>query len=392
MYLVTNYRDSEELKFKVASDPNVISKLALFAHMLGFGWCGGTRSNLVGNDFEVRKSGDEYLLKGHYDSKDPYADGYWADKRLHIALRNFRITFDPRSFVYGTPQIASLKPLMVSSYLARNDGDEEDTATKTFTYQLTEAVAHTTNFSFTEGFKVAVKWKAEIPFFGGGEASTEFSFGATQGWSDSSTTTEGETDTSTYTGKLPPHTQRLIRLIASRVSSDITYTATARIGFDVEFYNFLRYSGNARADHPQDRPFVTLKFGTDYRDGLDDIADKWKHRGIPGYWDWVDWDWMTQNFGTSVDSTMSFIDAGIGAPTSGKFNDVKGTSVYTSGDDAEPVRQMADMTVRDGVQLLTMAAARGELREQMPPNDQVVPDEFLLQTDEDLGAKVIGIR
>ncbi|WP_051470249.1 aerolysin family beta-barrel pore-forming toxin [Fischerella sp. PCC 9605] len=402
MYQLAGFRDVEDLKWKVASDPNVIRALASFAHMLGFGWCGGTRSQAVGEDFDVRKDGDRYVLQAHYNSSDPYHDGYWADKRLRITLSNFRIGFDPRSFVYGTPVIKDLAPAAIASYLARNESNTEDSVTKTFTFQLSETVTHTTNYSFTEGIKVSVKWGAKIPFFGGGETTTEFSFSATQGWSDSTATNYGQQDTSTYTGKLPARSQRLIRLIANRVSSDITYSAVAQIGFDIEFYGFLRWSGNARSDHPQDRPFVTLSFGNSTYNGLEDIWDKWTHREITGYWGW-DWGWMQQNFGGWLDNTMNFIGGGIGAPTSGKFNDVKGTYVYTSADDPQPIPRsaMAESTpgmtelvavgALEAARMATITATRETLREVSGLNVHIA-DELLLHTDEIPGARVIGIE
>ncbi|WP_251859914.1 aerolysin family beta-barrel pore-forming toxin [Clostridium sp. Marseille-Q2269] len=65
------FNDEEELKAKIFNDPNFIKKYATLGDRLGFGWCGGTRSQYVGEDFDFYKSGDSYVLKGHYDPNDP---------------------------------------------------------------------------------------------------------------------------------------------------------------------------------------------------------------------------------------------------------------------------------------------------------------------------------
>lgn len=91
--------DEETLKYRVASDPTVISRLAVLADALGFAWCGGTRREYVGEDFDITKSDDRYVLQAHYDANDPHAGGYMSDKRLRITLSNFRISVDAATMI-----------------------------------------------------------------------------------------------------------------------------------------------------------------------------------------------------------------------------------------------------------------------------------------------------
>lgn len=400
MHQLPGFRDAEDLKWKVATDAQVIRSLASFAHMLGFGWCGGTRSQGVGEDFDVWKEGDRYIQQAHYGSNDPYAGGYWADKRLRMTLSNFEIVFDPGSFVYGTPVIREMQPISISSYLARNESEGEDNISKTFAFQLTESLTHTTSNALTVGLKIGTKAAAKIPFFGDGEVSTEFSFSNTTTWTDSTATVTGQTDTSTYTGRLPGRSQRLIRLVANRVSSDITYRTLAKVSFDIEFYGFLRWSGNARADHPENRPFQTVQFGNSTYRGLDDIWDKWTHRDIPGYWQGWDWGWMQKNFGGWLEGTMNFIGGGVGAPVSGKFNNVKGTNVYTAADEPRPlpklrtaIRSKTAEEIEDPAEAARAAtlAAIGEMVDATTEPSPVVPAGLLMQTDELPGGRVVTI-
>lgn len=49
----------------------ILRPAATLAHFLGYGWCGGTRSAYVGEDFYRTTNG----WKVRYNSNDPYAEG-----------------------------------------------------------------------------------------------------------------------------------------------------------------------------------------------------------------------------------------------------------------------------------------------------------------------------
>jgi hypothetical protein len=323
--------DLEGLKFKAASDPTVIKNLASFADMLGFAWCGGTRANSAGEDFDVSRNSDgTYAVNAHYGSSDPFADGYMADQRLKMTISNFRIAIDPATFVYGAPTITSLTPISLDTALARNLSDTESTIGVSLSTSHTDTYSHETNVSFTEGVKIAIKNAAEVPFFGSSEVTTEFSFSSTQGWKDTNTTADVVGTTLTYQARVPAQSQKLITLVGSRTRSNISYTAVANVTFDVSFYGFLRYTGNANINHPTDRPFITQSFNSGGLSGLEAIVDLYDHSFIGGG-DW-DWDWIKAFAGGSLGSTMAFFRHGISVPLDGKFTGVIGTNVtFTEG-------------------------------------------------------------
>jgi hypothetical protein len=276
LYMISAYKNVEDLKWKVANDPQLTVALASFAHMLGFGWCGGTRSPSVGQDFEVSKQDDNYLLSAHYGADDAYSAGYWANNRLQITLSNFRFGLTASSFKFSEPIINELEPIGVGSHVAYNYSSTTDLATIQFTYQLSDAVTHMFGFSFGQGLKAGGKLK--LPFVA--EGAVEINLSAAETCSDSATTTYSKQQTATYAANLPAHTSRVISLLASRTKSDIKYTAIALVGFDIKFVGFLRYTGNAKADHPTGRPSVTLKFGNGKYNGLENIQNKWNNREI----------------------------------------------------------------------------------------------------------------
>lgn len=329
--------DVENLKYKVASDTIVIKRLAYFADALGFSWCGGTQSPYLGENFDVYRNADgSYSMQAHYNKNDPYSAGYWANKRLKITLSNFRIGIDPATFKYGRPTITSLTPIALDTGFATNPNQTQSTITVALNSAHTDTFAHETNVSFTQGVKVTIKNKAKVPFFGESEVSTELSVSATEGWKNTTTTADVVGTTWTYSAPVPARSKKLITLVGARSKSDISYIAVAYVSFDVSFYGFLRWSGNARKDHPTNRPFMTATFGSSNLSGLEAILDQYDHSNIPGYSNW-DWDFVKAVGNSHIGSTMGFFRRSITVPLSGKFSGVVGTNVTFTEGAAQPL-------------------------------------------------------
>lgn len=416
MYQIKDYKDMSDLVYKVASDPTVIRNLASFAHMLGIGWCGGTQSGRVGEGFDINrifggkkgrghvgewiaKLGDSYTVQAHYDRNDPHAGGYWADKRLEMMLTNFRFLIDPDGVVYGKPRISNLEPSTISYVTAVNRSDKEETVSKSFTYQLSDTISHTTSFSFKEGTKVGIATKVggqagfKIPFLAEGkgnvevETSAEFSFEATQGWSNATSTTHSKSDTQQYTAVVPPRSKRTIKLIVATTESEVEYTADISIDFVLILEGFLKWGGNARKDHPKNRPRVNLWFGeVDERSAFEDILDKYDHRHIPNYSDW-DWDWMSSQHGPWIDTVMQSFRGGVGAATAGKFTRVQGVKADIIAENPEPLSE---------AELRAEPVATPMMAQVMAPEGASrpaeVPPHLILQSDELPGGRVEAIE
>lgn len=73
-----------------------LSKLALLAHYLGYGWASGCRGRVVGEDFI--RDGDRW--KAVYRSG---CSGYMSSQRLKIAYENF--SFRVKKMDYKKPEI-----------------------------------------------------------------------------------------------------------------------------------------------------------------------------------------------------------------------------------------------------------------------------------------------
>ncbi|MFN5513958.1 MAG: aerolysin family beta-barrel pore-forming toxin, partial [Cyanobacteriota bacterium] len=321
-------KNISEVATQVVNKPKLVTQLANFAHALGFAYAGGTKSQYVGDDFEIINTGTStnpsYKLQARYNSTDTYAGGYKANERLAISLSNFQIAIDSNSMTLGTPRANSIEPLRLDTYTGINQGSTSDTMTTSFSYSVEESLSHTTEFSFTEGVRAEFSKTFSLKVNDSGTDTTwtgEISFSSQQGVSNSKTTTKTAEGTSSYNAELSSRTQRSITLLALRTSSSVDYTAQAKVSFDISYSGFLRAGDNAREDNTTDRPAVTVKINTDQLEGINN----------------ADLTNLTDNFGkryspnkftsTYTDYAQNVFKAGINTPLSGTFSGVYGTSI-----------------------------------------------------------------
>lgn len=311
------FKDEEDLKYKIFSDPEFIKSYATLAHKLGFGWCGGTKSQYVGEDFSVMKQGDDYTIKANYNSNDPYASGYWADKRLSMKVSNIRFYMNPETLQMGKGKVTETKEMAAGSFnLDNHDRTSTDKVTSGITYQIATMGSHATTYKFTEalGLKQSFKQKVTVPLFAETESTTEFSFNFTaeQGWTDTESTTKTTTLSTSYTGDVPPQSRRPVQLIALTNKSEVPYSADIYVEYTLTLSGFMRWGGNARTDHPTNRPWEDFTLGKVDGNGnivksaAEDLFDQFDHKDIPGYSKW-DWNQVLRESGYSNGQTPWFI-------------------------------------------------------------------------------------
>lgn len=321
-------KDFSDAKYKMSTNQTLISNWALLAHNLGYAWCGGTNSEYVGEDFSTKfLSPSSYEIRANYRSGDPYASGYDADKRLVMTMSDMNVLIDPSKIQYSTPMIITLNPESIGVYYIENAGPSPITASRAFTYQLSSTVSHTSSYSFTEGMSLKQKWNVGIPGLGGNETEFEFNFSATQGWSDTSTKQITKTDELGVSVTVPANSKVGINLFAAQTKSEVNYQATAIYNYKMDLNSFMRWSGNARLDHPKDRPMFNFTFGTEAMSALEHLSDLYEHNYIDGYnktWDWRGIEDKSSNI-------KSLIEGMVNDPVSfsfkGKFQNIFGTSV-----------------------------------------------------------------
>lgn len=339
MSIIPEFSSAEDLMRKVASDPQTVSNFAMFAHLLGFGWCGGTRSQAVGEDFDVSVDRDRVIVRAHYDPKDPYADGHMAHHRLVMTFRNFRLDVNGAEFQYGAPRITRKDTLGLGSVWARNAASVEDTVTQSFTYTTSETVTHTagTKIAASAGVKVSATGGASVPFVADGKVTAETSLMVTAegsyGYSKSRTSTS--THTAVYSGRVKPRSQRLIKLSVTKAETEVDYTSEGNVLYDVTLAGFLRWGGNALRSHPTDRPSYECPL---VGQGGALAAIRWladNDRPNASRWD-LDWI-RKQGWGGSLDAVLDFARRPTRARLRGTFQIAAGVDAVVVGGEDVPL-------------------------------------------------------
>ncbi|WP_189388223.1 aerolysin family beta-barrel pore-forming toxin [Bacterioplanes sanyensis] len=289
-------QDSASLKYSIISDPDFHQPLAYMAHFLGFGWCGGTGSQHVGEDFAIyQDDASQYTLKARYNSDDPYADGYRADERLTMTVSDIRFVTNPGELQLGEPQVYDREPIKTVTYVIKNQGDTTDTQVATLSYNETESWSKQDDFSFTETIGITNTYEFGLKLFGAkSEIKAEFS--ASQGWSETEGSSNTVSQSAQYRALVPPRSKREITITFFKQKADIPYQSTMFMDYNLTYENFLRWGGNARQDHPTDRPWEMYTFGgRNQLSAAEDMLDQYQHKHIPGYGPW-DWDWMLEKY------------------------------------------------------------------------------------------------
>ncbi|MCL9781326.1 aerolysin family beta-barrel pore-forming toxin [Vibrio sp. S4M6] len=312
----------EELQYNIFNDTEFYVPLAYLGHYLGFGWAGGTNSRFVGGDMEVNRiDSTTYTINARYNSNDPYADGYRASERLKIKLKDVQLVTNPADLVLGEPEVHDLEELSSLDAVVYNCGNTEDTAPIDIGYIETRSWSKSFDYSFTESASVTNKYSVGLPGIGGTAWEFTVNFAANQKWGS----TNGETVTisrkAQYRAQIPSMSKRYITLTLFNQKSSIPYHSFAYLSYNIDLEGFLRWSGNARSDHPTDRPYITYSFGkNDGLNGPQQVLDEYQHSYIEGYSVW-DWQWMSEEFGQSnLEVVLGTVaKRKYGGPMSGKF-------------------------------------------------------------------------
>lgn len=337
------FSDLEDLASKSIQDNEFVYNWSMLAHMMGFGWCGGTRSQYVGQDFDFKKTWKNgqvaYELQAHYNSRDPYANGYRANDRLKITIENVRFVIDPKSIDFEEPRVTQLEPLVAASYTAVNPWDREDNIGHSFVYRADKTYNKTDTYSFSEKIGVKTSFKVGVPCIADGKVETSFEFTANQGWSTANGNTLSKTLTNSYNCVVPAHSQRRMDLISLQRKTEVPYSSNIYMLYDVTLSGFMRWGWNGMNGFPRNRPYVNIKFGGNNGQSAQDyLADIYKRRDISGYSDW-DWGRIFEKYGQSpVDWLVNkTVNRQFGGVQTGVFTEMDGTETKIIAHIPEPI-------------------------------------------------------
>lgn len=320
----------EQFKWSIVNHSDFNQPLYRLAHQMGYAWAGGTGGPYVGDDFAISKDiyGDGYKLKANYNSNDPYAGGYMDDKRLLVTVKDMKFYTDLNTLNLGAHQAYNLETVTAGSSETLNCeplGSEPVESRMSFSYNTNTSWSKTDNFDFSETISLAATGTVDLGVVSGSTTITG-TFSASQGWNENETKSTGLTIGDVKVTQLPPQTKRTVTVTVFKQEVDIPYTSKMYASYNINFYNFLRYSDNHRTDHPTNRPFYNASFGSvGGLDASESLLDKYLNRNISGYSEW-DWDGMKNQHGSTFLWAMgSAAKRKFGGVMSGKFTTVDAT-------------------------------------------------------------------
>lgn len=342
---------------EVFKDPKFIKDWAQLAHILGIGWCSGTESNRVGEDFSVKKvttlnDADKYrndfkgynklpfwVIEANYDENDPYSEGWRSDERLKIFISEADVMFDAETLEFGTALHSQLEPESVVSKIIRNNGTTNLTSVLQSDYSDTESttVTHGANVSGSLGVKKSVTTSGKI-LGAGVESSTEVSFSLTAGYDYSKATMNSHVTSRMAQERVdvPPNTKMAATIYALKSKVSFPYQGDVVPVYNVTLSGFYRNKDNSAWGHDESRPDARISFGNfsyepsdeavEGMTALDDLFNQYKNRSIQGNCE-TDWQWVINKYNDDnfVKKLLgSIIKTRYVARINGRFNQVDG--------------------------------------------------------------------
>jgi len=335
---IFSFTDDEDLMAKIINSDQFISDHAGLADLLGFGWCGGTRSQYVGEDFEFKKLGDgKYSLKARYNSNDTYADGYMADTRLEMIIDNVSFYVDGDTLEFGEHKLSDLKPVKVYDSYVTNESEYPVIKYPRLTYTTDSSWSRTDDVSFGQSLEIKNKYKFDIGIMGNEtEITAKLDFG--QGWSDTKSGSETLTAEERLQVTVAPYSKNKVEMVMLKDKVDLPYTSNIYMDYDITYKGFLRWGGNALNLHPDNRPMKEMTFGEGSLSAAEDIYDQYIHRDINGYSEW-DWEWIyDQGKGDRlVRKLSSIVNRPRGGINTGIFECISGAICKSTVGETEPL-------------------------------------------------------
>lgn len=275
----------------VTNHSNFVRPLSYLAHYLGYAWVGGNNSPYVGEDMDVRREGDSWVIQGNNGGS---CDGYRCDEKTKITVDNFAYTLNDSDFWHGNVTESDRQLVKTVTAVARNNSDIPQQVV------VDLKVDESTNWSKTNTYGFAQKVSTENTFKWPlvGDTKLTITLEANQSFANTNGGSTSEQVTLQARPTVPANSELPIRVELYRSSISYPYRFGADISYDVTYNGFLRWSGNAWNSHPDNRPYLEHTFTMGRAsENKADIRYQWDHRYIPGEVKWWDWSWAINENG-----------------------------------------------------------------------------------------------
>lgn len=314
-----------------------LSNLGLLANYLGYGWAGGCRGRIAGEDF--LRDGDSW--KSHYQRG---CEGHMSTNRLKIVYENF--SFKVKQMDYLEPEIESMTPIVQDVGEIKN---RDSLATETRIQREIKSVRTVTHSSTTR-FKSSVQASLTFSYKSPGLVG-EVATGTFKG----SFTVSGGKDTAQLNkdtnGEIKwdyvkvkesqttnPNSGTSYQITTSQTKVNVPYKATIQVQFTARLEGFLIWGGGVNGKNPNyhekwrgsgDRPTFNYNIGTTevpFYKYLKQVSDR-------GESPWL-WNLLKQNIPYSETVLSTLTDESLYEfELQGKFQDVAGLDYNVQWDD-----------------------------------------------------------
>lgn len=286
--------DEIDVQYELVTDRSAfVRPLSYLAHNLGYAWVGGNNSQYVGEDMKVDRVGDRWVIQGNNSGS---CSGYRCGEKTKITVDNFTYTLNDKNFWHGDVVESDRELVKTITAMARNYSNTPQQIVVDL--KLDES----TNWSKTNsyGFAQQVKTENEFKWPLVGNTKLSITLEANQSFSNSNGASTSEQVTLQARPMVPANSELPVRVELYRSTISYPYRFNADVSYDVNFYGFLRWSGNAWHTHPDNRPYRSHTFTMGRgSDKSADIRYQWDHRYIPGEVKWWDWSWAIKEAGLS---------------------------------------------------------------------------------------------
>ncbi|MCR9943106.1 aerolysin family beta-barrel pore-forming toxin [Vibrio owensii] len=286
--------DEIDVQYELVTDRSAfVRPLSYLAHNLGYAWVGGNNSQYVGEDMKVDRVGDRWVIQGNNSGS---CSGYRCGEKTKITVDNFTYTLNDKNFWHGDVVESDRELAKTITAMARNYSNTPQQIVVDL--KLDES----TNWSKTNsyGFAQQVKTENEFKWPLVGNTKLSITLEANQSFSNSNGASTSEQVTLQARPMVPANSELPVRVELYRSTISYPYRFNADVSYDVNFYGFLRWGGNAWHTHPDNRPYRSHTFTMGRgSDKSADIRYQWDHRYIPGEVKWWDWSWAIKEAGLS---------------------------------------------------------------------------------------------
>ena len=281
-----------DIQYQLVTDQeNLVKPLSYLAHYLGYAWVGGNHGQYVGEDMNIRREGDNWVIQGNQDGT---CNGYRCNEKTKMTIGNFAYTLNKDDFWHGDVTESSRELVKTITAVARNHTDIPQQVV------VDLKVNESTNWSKSNSFGFAQKVTTENTFKWPlvGDTKLTINLEANQSFASTNGGSDSENIMLQARPMVPANSEIPIRVELYRASISYPYRFGANISYDVTFNGFLRWGGNAWFTHPSNRPNHTHTFTMGRASNHSaDLRYQWDHRYINGEVKWWDWSWAINEYG-----------------------------------------------------------------------------------------------